>query len=58
LALGATLPVDVPEFVVIIKVEVLPVVEAGLNEALAPVGRPLMDKLTVPAKFLRLMAIE
>ena len=58
LTFGAKLPATVPEFVVIVSVEVLPVVDAGLNEALAPVGRPLTDRLTVPAKFLRLIAIE
>jgi hypothetical protein len=56
--LGAKFPVAVAEFVVIVNVEVFPAVDAGLNEALAPEGRPLADRFTVPVKPLRLMVIE
>jgi hypothetical protein len=56
--LGAKLPVAVAVFVVMVKDELLPVVDAGANEALAPAGSPATDRFTAPAKFLRLMAIE
>ena len=46
------------EVVVMVKVEVLPVVDVGVNEAFAPAGRPLIERLTEPEKFLRLIARE
>ena len=46
-------PVGVVLAVVIVKVEEPePVTDAGLKLAVAPVGSPLAEKLTVPAKAL------
>jgi hypothetical protein len=45
------LPPGVVAEVVTVSVELpLPVIEAGLNDAVAPVGKPLALKLTVPVK--------
>jgi hypothetical protein len=47
------LPGGVLVVVVIVSVELAPgVIEVGLNEAIAPVGRPLAFKLTEPVKPL------
>jgi hypothetical protein len=53
----ATVNVEVPNGVladvVIVKVELAPAaIEAGLNEAVAPVGKPLALTVTVPLKPL------
>ena len=48
------LATGVAELVVIVSAELLdPVMDVGLNEALAPPGSPLALKLTVPAKPFR-----
>jgi len=43
-------PTGVDEAVVIVRVELAPaeIIEEGLNEEVAPAGRPLTDKVTVP----------
>jgi hypothetical protein len=47
-------PAGVDAAVVTVSVdEPLPVIEVGLNAAVAPVGKPLALKLTTPVKPLR-----
>jgi hypothetical protein len=51
-------PAGVVVAVVTVRVEVVPgVIEAGLNDAVAPVGNPLADKLTEPLKAFSAAAL-
>jgi len=44
--------------VVTVRVEEVPVAGSGLNEPVAPLGRPLTLRSTAEVKFVREMAIE
>jgi len=52
------LPSGVPDVVDTVRTELIPgVIEAGLNDAVAPVGRPAALRLIVPVKPLSALAL-